>query len=125
MKKTVFKSSAAHFHAIGQKECALKLARGYAAVKENAVLRVVGLLSAHNKLTILNRNRQVLISKASDRKRYAKRVPTCLFDIVGRISVVGFGGPFDQPFKLIKAQQKGVRPKGKFGHFASSIKATL
>ena len=93
-------------------------------MQEDAVIPFVGLFAAHDKLAILDRNRQIVLAEPGHGQRDPESVVAKLFDIVGRIAVVGFRGPLHQPFQLIEAKKEGVCPQGQFAHVSSSVQAT-
>ena len=76
----------------------------------------IGLLAAHDELTIFESDRKIALAKPGNRKSDAERVVAGALEIVGRVAVFRLCRSFDEPLELVETQKIGVRPKGQFRH---------
>jgi hypothetical protein len=90
---------------------------GDAAVQVDPVAAVLGLTATDHQLAVLDGDRQILVAEPRHGQRDAVSVFRGRLDVEGRIALVPrFGGAFDQPFQLFKAQKIGMGGKGQFRH---------
>jgi hypothetical protein len=81
-------------------------------MQEQTLGLILGLTAPDHKLTIFNRDAQVILSETGHSQRDAVVIFRHRFDIERGVSFrSGFRGTLDQPFKLLKPQQMGMRPK--------------
>jgi len=77
-------------------------------MKKRAIRGFV-LFAPDDQLIVLNCDIQLITGKTGHGEDDPQAIATGILDIVGRIGVAGaFRGPLEQPFQMLKTQQKGA-----------------
>src|SRR5260221_5280026 len=112
VQQPIVERGARHLDAVGQHEGALELPRGDDAMEIDALL-VVGLLTAHDELIVLDLDVEIVHREAGNGERDAQRILAGLLDIVGRIAVARrLADAIEGALELIETEKKRRAEEG-------------